>query len=136
MTCPRSYNLLVTDYLAGDTWLIGQDVFSVQYTAFTSSLFKMSYINEYPSFCKVLRVSKVRWLHWQPGQALGCRQHGRMAEMADPLSMFASHCPRVQKQKSYPLGKYSPGKRILSQCTLILTQRVFRVKTDIQRKFS
>ena len=29
----RSYNLLVMDYLAGDPWLTGQDVFSVLHTS-------------------------------------------------------------------------------------------------------
>lgn len=34
----RPYNLLVTDNLAGNPWLTGQDVFAMQFTIFTSKL--------------------------------------------------------------------------------------------------
>lgn len=64
---------------------------------------------------------------------------GSMAEWPrwQTYSACLPHTAQGFKNKNpMPLGKYSPGKRILNQCTLILTQRVFRVKTDIQRKLS
>lgn len=88
------------------------------------------------AFCKVLRVSKVRWLHWQPSKAPGCRQYGRMDERETHSACLPYTAQGLINKNPMLLGKYSPGKLILSQCALILTQWVFRVKTDIQRKLS
>lgn len=87
------------------------------------SHFRANLIYKWICFHKVGRIS-------QAGKALSCRHHGRMGKKADPRSMFALPCPRVQKEKPFASGTTSFEKMDSDPMTFQW------VKMDIQRQLS